>query len=165
MATECSFDIVSKIDLQEIDNAVNQVKKIIINRYDLKGTKCDVTFDKKTSQVQISAEDKMKYETLLGIVKERLAARNVSLKSLKLNTEQQALDGSIQQTVDFQNGIPSETAKEITKMIRDTKLKVQAQIQSDQIRVTGKSRDDLQQIIQILKEKDINIPLQFTNFR
>lgn len=163
--SEYSFDIVSKIDLQEVDNAVNQVKKMLNTRYDLKGTKCNVVFDKKTSQIQVKADDKMKYETLLDIVKERLAARNVSLKSLKLNPEQQGLDGSIEQIIEFQMGIPSETAKEITKMIRDLGLKIQAQIQSDQIRVTGKSKDDLQQVMQSLKEKEIAVPLQFSNFR
>src|SRR5574341_2625401 len=142
MAQECSFDIVSKIDLQEVDNAVNQVKKMIITRYDLKGRKCNVSLDRKSSQIQVHADDKMKYETLLGIVKERLAARNVSLKSLKLSPEEQGLDGSIQQKIEFQMGIPAETAKEITKTIRDMGLKVQAQIQSDQIRVAGKSKDD-----------------------
>jgi uncharacterized protein YajQ (UPF0234 family) len=163
--SESSFDIVSKIDLQEVDNAINQVTKLISTRYDLKGTKCNVFFDKKASQIQIKADDKMKYETLLDIVKERLAARNVSLKSLKLNPEEHGLDGSIEQKIEFQMGIPPETAKEITKMIRDLKLKVQAQIQSDQIRVTGKSKDDLQQVIQSLKQKEIAVPLQFANFR
>ncbi len=165
MPSEYSFDIISKIDLQEVDNGVNQTKKIVLTRYDLKGSKCEVNFDRKENKIQVIAEDKMKYATLLDILKERLAARNVPLKSLKYGNEEQGIDGSVRQTIEFQMGIPTDIAKEINKSIRDLGLKVQPQIQSDQIRVTGKSKDDLQTVMNFLKQKDLSIPLQFSNFR
>lgn len=165
MPTEYSFDIISKIDLQEVDNGVNQTKKILLTRYDLKGTNCDVSFDKKEVKVLLKASDKMKYEIVLGILKERLAGRNVPLKSMKLNTLEEAIDGSIQQVIEFQMGIPTEIAKEITKGIRELGLKLQPQIQSDQIRVTGKSKDELQQVIAFVREKQCSVPLQIANFR
>lgn len=165
MAQEYSFDIASKVDVQEVDNAVNQTKKMLLTRYDLKGTKCAVELDKKELKIQLKADDNMKHETLLGILKERLASRNVSLKALKPGTVEQGLDGTVQQWIEFQNGIPADTAKEITRMIRDMGVKVQPQIQSDQIRVTGKSKDDLQQVMSNLREKDLTVSLQFINFR
>lgn len=165
MAQEYSFDIASKVDVQEVDNAVNQTKKMLLTRYDLKGTKCSVELDKKELKIQLKADDNMKHETLLGILKERLASRNVSLKSLKPGNLEQGLDGTVQQLIEFQNGIPAETAKEITRMIREMGVKVQPQIQSDQIRVTGKSKDDLQQVMSNLREKDLTVSLQFINFR
>ncbi|MBI1871748.1 MAG: YajQ family cyclic di-GMP-binding protein [Chlamydiae bacterium] len=165
MASESSFDIVSKIDLQEVDNAVNQTQKMILTRYDLKGSKCKVSFDRKENKIQINADDKMKHQAVSDILKERVASRNISLKSLKWQDKEQALDGTVQQKIELQMGIPAETAKEITQMIRELKLKVQPQIQSDQVRVTSKSKDDLQTVIALLKEKELSIPLQFSNFR
>lgn len=165
MAAEYSFDVVSKIDLQEVDNGVNQVKKMILTRYDLKGSKCDISFDRKENKIHLSADDKMKHTTVVDILKERLAARNVPLKSLKYGNEEQGLNGVIQQTIEFQVGIPSEVAKEISKLIRDLGLKVQPQIQNDQVRVASKSKDDLQSVMTFLKQKELSVPLQFINFR
>ena len=165
MSLESSFDIVSKIDLQEADNAVNQAKKIILNRYDLKGSRCQINFDRKENKIELFADDKMKYDAVLDILKERLAARNISLKSLKYEPLENALDGSIKQLILFQMGIPSEEAKNITKIIRDLKLKVQPQIQGEQIRVSGKSKDDLQSVISRLKQHEFSVPLQFANYK
>jgi uncharacterized protein YajQ (UPF0234 family) len=165
VASEYSFDIASKVDVQEVDNAVNQTKKMLLTRYDLKGTKCAVDLDKKELKIQLKADDNMKHETLLGILKERLASRNVSLKALKPGIIEQGLDGTVQQLIEFQNGIPADTAKDITRLIREMGVKVQPQIQSDQIRVTAKSKDDLQQVMSNLREKDLTVSLQFINFR
>ncbi|MBI1883368.1 MAG: YajQ family cyclic di-GMP-binding protein [Chlamydiae bacterium] len=165
MATESSFDIVSKVNLQEVDNAINQTGKMILTRYDLKGTSCKVAFDKKENQIQIGAPDKMKHEAVSDILKERLASRGISLKSIEWSLPEQALDGSLHQNVKLKMGIPADTAKDLSKMIRDLKLKVQPQIQADQIRVTGKNKDDLQSVIQFLREKELTVPLQFINFR
>ena len=165
MPQDSSFDIVSKVSEQEIDNAVNQTKKTILTRYDLKGSKCQIDLDKKDLKIKLTADDHMKHETLLGILNERLASRNIPLKSLKMGTPEISLDGTYQQEIEFINGISTEQAKEVTKIIRDLGLKVQAQIQNEQIRVTAKSKDDLQTVITALKGKDLSIPLQFTNYR
>lgn len=165
MADNASFDIVSNVDLQEVDNAVNQTTKEIVGRYDFKGSKCSITLNKKEKKLELCSDNKMRHQALIEILKQRLAKRGISLKSLKFLDENVGIDSSVKQTAQLQIGIPSETAKKIAKDIRDMGLKVQAQIQDEQVRVTGKSRDDLQAVIQMVKSKEYDTALQFTNYK
>lgn len=163
MAGENSFDIACKIDMQEVTNALDQARREIATRYDLKGAKTEVTLDKMT--IGLAATDEMKLRAVLDIVQSKLHRRGVDLKALTIGEPQAAGGGMLRQTITLQDGIPSEKAKEIVRLVKDSKLKVQASIQEKQVRVTGKSRDDLQAVIQLLKSRDLGIALQFTNFR
>lgn len=163
MAEENSFDIVSKIDLAEVDNALNQTRKEISTRYDLKGSNCSL--ERLERQVVLSAEDKFKVRSVDEIFRQKLAKRGVPLKGLIFSEPAPAAGGHFRQTVDIQEGIPVEKAREIVKTIKDLKLKVQASIQGDQLRVKGSKRDDLQTVIRALKERDFGIDVQFTNYR
>jgi hypothetical protein len=165
MPTDSSFDIVSRVDLQEVDNSVNQAKKEMQGRYDFKGSRCEITLDRKEKKLEFHSDSKMRHHAVIEIMKQRLAKRGISLKSLKFDDEQVGIDGSVRQRAALQMGIPSETAKKITKDIRDSGLKVNAQIQEEQIRVTGKNKDDLQQVIQIVRGGEYDVPLQFANYR
>lgn len=165
MPADSSFDIVSRVDLQEVDNAVNQTKKEILGRYDFKGSKCDITLDRKEKKLEFNSDSKMRHQAVIEILKGRLAKRGISLKSIKFDDEQIGIDGSVRQKASLQMGIPTETAKKITKDIRDSGVKVNAQIQDEQIRVTSKSKDDLQQVMQMVRGKEYEVPLQFTNYR
>ncbi|HEY4707563.1 MAG TPA: YajQ family cyclic di-GMP-binding protein [Thermodesulfobacteriota bacterium] len=159
-----SFDIVSKTDVQEVDNAVNQAIKEMQQRYDFKGTKSEIKWEKK-EEITVLADDDGKLRSILDILQTKLVKRGVSLKSLDYGKEEDASGGMKRQVIKIRQGIPSEKAKEITKLIKDLKLKVQAQIMEDMIRVTGKKIDDLQEAIQALKGKDLDITLQFVNMR
>ncbi len=163
MAEENSFDIVSKIDLAEVDNAINQTRKEIATRYDLKGSNCSL--ERQDRQVVLMAEDKFKVRSIDEIFRQKLAKRAVPLKGLAFSEPAPAAGGQFRQTVDIQNGIPTEKAREIAKVIKDLKLKVQASIQGDQLRVKSPKKDDLQAVIQNLKAKDFGIDVQFTNYR
>jgi len=165
MPADSSFDIVSRVDLQEVDNAVNQTKKEILGRYDFKGCRCDITLDRKEKKLEFRSDSKMRHQAVIEIMKQRLAKRGISLKSLKFDDEQVGIDGSVRQKASLQMGIPAETAKQITKDIRDSGIKANAQIQDEQIRVTSRNKDDLQQVIQIVRAKEYDVPLQFTNYR
>ncbi len=165
MPQDSSFDIVSKVDFQEVDNAVNQTKKEIATRYDFKGSKSDIVLDRKENTVKLTADNKLQMETLTSILKQRLGKRNISLKAIKFEDPEESLGGGMKQSGKLQNGIPSETAKEISKEIRQSGLKVQAQIMDDQVRVTSKSKDDLQAAMAKIRAKDWEVPLQFTNYR
>lgn len=158
-----SFDIVSKLDLQEVDNAVNQTLKEIAQRYDFKGSKCEVALEKEA--IRILADDDYKLKAVVDILQSKCLKRGVSLKALQYGKAEPASGGMVRQLVSLQQGISKEKGKEIIAAIKDSKLKVQGQIQDDQVRVTGKSRDDLQETIQLLKGKDLDIELQFVNFR
>jgi len=159
-----SFDIVSKTDVQEVDNAVNQAIKEMQQRYDFKGTKSEIKWEKK-EEITVLADDDGKLRSILDILQTKLVKRGVSLKSLDYGKEEDASGGMKRQVIKIRQGIPSEKAKEITRLIKDLKLKVQAQIMEDMIRVTGKKIDDLQEAIQALKGKDLDITLQFVNMR
>jgi len=163
MAAENSFDIACKIDMQEVTNALDQARREIDTRYDLKGTKCGVAIEK--SDITATAPDDMKLKAVVDILQSRLHKRGVPLKALTYGDVEQASGGTLRQKIALQQGIPIERAKEIVRLIKDLKVRVQASIQEDQVRVAGKNRDDLQKIIAMLKEKDLGIALQFTNYR
>lgn len=158
-----SFDIVSKVDMQEVDNAVNQTVKEIAQRYDFKGSKCEVTQEKDT--IKILADDDFKLKAVVDILQSKFIKRGISPKALQYGKAESASGGMVRQIVTIQQGVSKEKGKEIVAAIKDTKLKVQGQIQDDQVRVTGKNRDDLQETIQALRGKDLGIELQFVNFR
>ncbi len=158
-----SFDIVSKIEMQEVDNAVNQTIKEIIQRYDFKGSKSEVTQEKEG--IKILTEDDFRLKAIVDILQSKFLKRGLSLKSLEYGKVEPASGSMVRQLITIQQGISKEKAKEIIAVIKETKLKVQAQIQDDQVRVTGKNIDDLQEAIQLLKGKDLGVEMQFINFR
>lgn len=163
MAKENTFDIVSKTDYAEISNAVNQTRKEISQRFDFKGSKSLVdVFD---SDLILSAEDETKLRNMNDILQSKLVKRGISLKALDYQKIEPSAGGTVRQVVKVQQGIPAEKAKEIVKFIKDTKLKVQASIQGDSVRVSSKDRDTLQDVISKLKEKDFGIDMQFSNYR
>jgi uncharacterized protein YajQ (UPF0234 family) len=162
---QASFDIVSKIDLQEVLNAVQQTLKEVHQRYDLKGTGSTVELDQVNHKVVLQSPDEFTLKQVLEILQQKLVRRGVPLKGLDFQKIQPAAGSSVVQEINLQQGIPIEKAREIVKLIKQTKLKVQAAIQGDQVRVTGKSRDDLQRVIAGLKEQDLGIDMQFTNYR
>lgn len=158
-----SFDIVSKVDMQEVDNAVNQAVKEIAQRYDFKGSKSQITPEKDS--VKVLADDDYKLKAVIDVLQSKFMKRNISIKALQYGKVEPASGGLVRQIITVQQGISKEKAKDIIAVIKESKLKVQAQIQDDQVRVTGKNRDDLQDAIQLLKGKDIDVEMQFTNFR
>lgn len=158
-----SFDIVSKVDMQEVDNAVNQAVKEIGQRYDFKGSKSEVTMEKDS--IKILADDDFRLKAIVDILQSKFIKRNISPKALQYGKAETASGGMVRQIVTIQQGISKEKGKEVVAVIKDSKLKVQGQIQDDQVRVTGKNRDDLQEAIRTLKGKDLGIELQFVNFR
>ena len=160
-----SFDIISRVDLQEVDNAVNQAVKELRNRFDFRGSKSSIEFFKADNRIQLVGDDNLKLRNLQDILKTRVAARKIPVKALKFETPEQAFEGTLRQVVNLVCGIPQDKAKEIVKKIKETRLKVQASIQGEEIRVTAKSKDDLQSVIQFLNSNPPDIPLQFTNYR
>ena len=158
-----SFDIVSKVDMQEVDNAVNQAVKEIGQRYDFKGSKCEIS--RENDAIKILADDDYKLKAVVDVLQSKFIKRGISIKSLKYGKAETASGGMVRQLIDVQQGISKEKGKEIIAVIKESKLKVQAQIQDDQVRVIGKNRDDLQDAIQLLKGKDLEVEMQFTNFR
>jgi uncharacterized protein YajQ (UPF0234 family) len=166
MATLCSFDITSNVDLQEVDNALNQARKEVAQRYDFKGSKASIEFDQKESKLILVADDQFKLNALWEVVQTRLVRRNVPTKNLTRGTAIPAANSTVRQEVALQQGIPSEKAKDIVKFLKDAKLKkVQASIQGDQLRVTSPSKDDLQEAMRVLREQDFGVALQFGNYR
>ncbi|HEU0265568.1 MAG TPA: YajQ family cyclic di-GMP-binding protein [Geobacterales bacterium] len=159
-----SFDIVSKVDLQEVDNAVNQAAKEIGQRYDFKGSKSELQMEKGTT-IKILADDDYKLKAVIDILQSKLLKRGISIKSLDYGKAETASGGMIRQLITIQQGISKEKGKDILQVIKESKIKVQGQIQDDQLRITGKNRDDLQEAIQLLKGKDLGVEMQFTNFR
>ncbi len=160
-----SFDIVSKIDFQEIDNAVNSVKRELTNRYDFKGAKFDVVLDIKENLINISCEDEYKLGQIGDSLKVYVTKRGIDARALDFQELEKAGGNSLRQKVKLKNGIEQEIAKKITKEIKDKKLKVQASIRGDEVRVEGKKRDDLQEVMAFLRGTNYEIPLQFINFR
>ncbi|HET8578611.1 MAG TPA: YajQ family cyclic di-GMP-binding protein [Methylomirabilota bacterium] len=163
MAAENSFDIACKLDMQEVANAINQAKREIETRYDLKGGRHEITQEKM--DLVITSTDDMKLKAVLDILQSKLHRRGIDLKALTIHEAEPAAAGARRQTISLQDGVPMEKAKEIVRLIKDSKLKVQASIQEKQVRVVGKSRDDLQAVIAMLKAKDLGIALQFANYR
>lgn len=163
MAQQNSFDIVSQVDRSEINNALNQTMKEVRQRFDFKGSRAEVVME--GDELILTAEDETKLRNMNDILQQKLVRRGVPLKAFSYGKAESALGGTVRQRVAIQQGIPSEKAKEIVKFIKDTKVKVQAAIQGDVVRVTGRDRDTLQDVIARLKEKDFNINMQFTNYR
>lgn len=160
-----SFDIVSKINLQEVDNAVNSVLRELTNRYDFKGAKFTVELQQKDNKIIISAEDDYKIGQISDSLKVFCVKRGVDPKALDFQKEEKASGNRIRQEIKLKNGIDQEVAKKITKQIKDTKMKVQASIRGDEVRVEAKKRDNLQEVISLIKNSSFEIPLQFINFR
>lgn len=163
MAQEFSFDVVSKTDMQEVSNAIQQAQKELAQRFDFKGSKSSI--EMTGEELILISDDEGKLNSVKDILETRLVKRGVSLKALDYGKLEPAMSGTVRQRVKIVQGIESEKAKAIVKTIKDAKVKVQASIQSDQVRVTGRSKDDLQRAMSLVKEHDYGIPLQFTNYR
>ena len=161
---ENSFDIVSKVDMQEVTNAVQQTLKEIHTRYDLKDSKSDIQLDAKEGLTLASA-DEYKLKSVIDVLQGKLVKRGISLKALSYGAIEPAAGATVRQKISLQQGIPIEKAREIVKVVKNSKLKVQASIQGDFVRVSGKDRDTLQQVIALLKQSDFGIDMQFTNYR
>jgi len=164
MAQDNSFDVVSNVNIQEVKNAVEQATKELRQRFDFKGSKSEITLEEEKELVLLS-DDEYRLKSVVDILQSKLVKRGISLKSLVPGKLEEAAGGTARQRFTIQQGIPSEKAKEISKAIRDAKFKVQTQIQGEQLRVTAKSKDELQSAIGFLKEKDFGLPLQFVNYR
>lgn len=160
-----SFDVVNKVDLQEVDNAVNITKKTIAQRYDFKDSETEINLDRKQSQISISTENTMRLDAVKDTLAGNLVKRGVSPKALDYSEPEGTSKGGVRVTVSLKQGIDKEIGKKIVKLIKDSKLKVQAQIQDDQVRVTGKKIDDLQAVIALLKDEDLGIPMQYVNMK
>jgi cyclic-di-GMP-binding protein len=160
-----SFDIVSRVDLQEVDNAVNITKNAILSRYDFRGSKTEITLDKKEKKIRVTTEDEMKLRAVQDSLIENLVKRKVDAKSFDPKEVQMAARGMVQREIAIKEGVDSETARQIVKLIKDQKLKVQAAIQENQVRVTGKKVDDLQSVIQLVRAARLGIPLQYVNMQ
>jgi len=164
MAAENSFDIASKVDVQEVKNAVDQAVKEIRTRFDLKDSRSEVDLESEDT-LQLASADEYKLKAVTDILLQKLAKRGVSLKALTFGKIEPAANSSVRQKVSLQQGITTEKAKEISRMIKDSKIKVQASIQGDTVRVSGKDRDALQEVIAMLKKHDFGIDMQFINYR
>ena len=160
---DSSFDVVSTVDLQEVKNAISQAMKEITTRFDLKGSGSDISL--QGEEIVISSADEFKMKAVRDVLETRLVKRNVPLKALTYGVMDKALGGTVRQKVAMQKGIPTEKAREIVKLVKNTKRKVQAAIQGEQVRISGKSKDDLQAVMQFLKAADLGIDMQFTNYR
>lgn len=165
MAGESSFDVVSKVDMQEVRNAVDQASREIETRFDFKGSDSALELDEKAAQIKLGSSDETRLKSMVDVLQSKLHKRGVDIKSLDLGKIEEGSKGSVRQTATIRQGVDADTAKKIVKLIKDSGLKVQAAIQGDQVRVTGKSRDDLQNVIAALKGADLNVPLQFINYR
>ncbi|GAB6931425.1 YajQ family cyclic di-GMP-binding protein [Paenibacillus sp. JCM 10914] len=163
MASENSFDIVSKMDMQELSNAVNQAEREIENRFDFKGSKSSLKLEKEA--LIIASDDEYKLNAVIDILQTKMVKRGLSLKNVDYGKIEPASMGTVRQRLSLKQGIDQENSKKINVLIRDSKLKVKSQIQGDQIRVTGKNKDDLQEIMQLLRKADLSLDLQFTNFK
>ena len=165
MAKDHSFDIVSEVDFQEVNNAVDQCKKEVFQRYDFKGSNSVIEWDLQAKTITLQTETDMRLKALGDILQTKLAKRQVSLKAIEFGTAEKAAGGTLRQVLQVRHGIPSEKAKEIVKFIKTSKLKAQPQIQQEQIRVQSAKIDTLQEVMQLVKGKGFGIDLQFINYR
>ena len=165
MAQNHSFDIVSEIDFQEADNAVNQALKEIHQRYDLKDSNTELELNKKDKLITINTRDDYSRKSSIDILETKFIRRSISIKALKFSEPEAAAGGRLKQVINLQSGISKENAKIITKLIKESKLKVSAQIQDEQVRVTGAKIDDLQSVITMVKESELDFPTQFVNMK
>jgi uncharacterized protein YajQ (UPF0234 family) len=160
-----TFDVVSKIDLPEVSNAVQQALKEIQQRYDLKNSHSNIELQEKENKIQLQSQDEFKLKAVIEILEQKLVKRKVPLKGLNYGVVTPSASSTVRQEITLQQGIPIEKAREIVKLIKDSKKKVQASIQGDFVRVAGKDRDSLQDVIQLLRGSDFGIDMQFTNYR
>ena len=166
MADAASFDVTSVVDYQEVDNALNQARKEVAQRYDFKGAKAEIDFSKADNTLTLVASDEFKMNALWEILLTRLVRRSVPTKNFKVGTSEPAAGSTVRRVITIQQGIPTDAAREIVKFLKEKKLKrVQAAIQADQVRISSPSKDDLQEAIRILREHDFGIALQFGNYR
>jgi cyclic-di-GMP-binding protein len=163
VASEASFDVVSRIDRQELDNALNQARKEIENRFDFKNSKTSIEADDK--KITIVSDDELKMRNVVDVVQGKAVKRGIDIKAFEFGSVEPAAGGTVRQIVTLRSGIPKENSKALTEKIKSLKLKVTAQYQDEQIRVSSKSRDDLQKVIAALKDMDFELPLQFVNYR
>lgn len=165
MAQQNSFDIVSEVNMQEVDNALNQARKEVATRYDFKDSKTTIDFAEKEKEITISTDNDFRLKAVIDILQNKLIKRGIAIKTLKYGTVEPAAGATVRQKITLLVGIDKENAKKLVQIIKETKIKVQAQINEDQVRVTGKDRDDLQLIIAKLRGIDFPLPLQFNNYR
>jgi uncharacterized protein YajQ (UPF0234 family) len=166
MATTASFDISTGADLQEVDNAVNQARKEIAQRYDFKGTRCEIDFDRGKAEIRLAADDEFRMDALLDVLQTKLVRRGVPTKNLNVGALEEAAGQSVRRTIALTQGIPADVARRIVKAVKDGGFKkTQASIQGDEVRVTGPSRDELQGVIAHLRSQDFGIELRFGNYR
>ena len=158
-----SFDVVSKVDMQEVSNALQQARKEILQRYDFKGSKTEIEQEKEA--IRIVSDDDFKVKAVVDVLQSKLVKRGIDLKSLEYGKIEPAAGGTARQMITIHQGLDTDAAREVVKLIKETKIKVQAQVQDDQVRVTGKQRDDLQGVMQALRRADFRRPLQFLNMR
>lgn len=158
-----SFDVVSNVDLQELNNAVNQASKEINQRYDFKNSKSEIDLSK--DEIKITTEDEYKLAAVIDILQNKMIRRGVPIKNLDYGKVEPATGGMVRQQITIKQGIETDTAKKVTKAVKDSKLKVQTQITGDSVRISGKSKDALQEAMQLIKELNVDIELQFTNYR
>jgi uncharacterized protein YajQ (UPF0234 family) len=160
-----SFDIVSEVNLQETDNAINQARKEIAQRYDFKGSKSTIDLDLKEKKIAVASDDDFRLKAVVDILQNKMIKRGVPLKALDYGPVEPAAGGTVRQVIGLRVGIDKENARLIVKMIKDTKLKVQAQIMDDQVRVSGKAKDDLQAVMKLVRDAELKFAVQFTNYR
>ncbi len=165
MAKDVSFDVVSKVDMQEVVNAVDQTTREVANRYDFKGTHARADLDQKAGSITLSAPSEMTLESLRQILTERMIKRGIEIKAVRFDHPQQAAGDTLRQKANLIQGLETAIAKKITGLVRESKLKVKAEIQGDLVRVSGKNKDDCQSVIALLKGQDLEVPLQFINYR
>ena len=165
MAQQSSFDIVSEVNMQEVDNALNQARKEVLTRYDFKDSKTSIDFAEKEKEVTLQTEDDFRLKAVVDILQDKFIKRGIAIKTLKYGSVEIASGGTVRQKITLQVGIDKENAKKLVQIIKETKIRVQASIMEDQVRVTGKDKDDLQAIIAKLRGTDFPLPLQFTNYR
>ncbi|HEY4643953.1 MAG TPA: YajQ family cyclic di-GMP-binding protein [Bacteroidota bacterium] len=165
MAQANSFDIVSEVNLQEVDNALNQARKEISQRYDFKDSKSSIDFNQKEKQIVVISDDEFRLKSVIDILQSKLIKRGVAIKALDYGKIEPAANSTVRQVISLRVGIEKENAKTLVKIIKDSKLKVQAQIMDDQVRVTGKSKDDLQEVMKLVRGSDLPFAMQFVNYR
>ena len=165
MANNFSFDIVSEVNFMEVDNAITQAQKELSQRYDFKGSKSSIDYNKADKKITLIGDDEFKLKALIDIVEGKFAKRGVPLKSMEFKAKEQAFEGTIRQVIELISGLPGDKAKELTKMIKNEKFKVNTQIEGSKIKVTSPKKDEIQAVIAFLKNVKFSLPLQFTNYR
>jgi uncharacterized protein YajQ (UPF0234 family) len=165
MASTFSFDVVSEVNFMEVENAINQAQKELAQRFDFKGSKSSIDYNKTDKKITLIGDDDFKLKALIDIVEGKFAKRGVSLKTLNFKPKEQAFEGTVRQVIELISGLPSDKAKELSKLIKDSKIKVNTQIEGSKVKVSSAKKDDLQAVIAYLKTANFSLPLQFTNYR